>query len=79
MLDYYKKSYSSKKLYRLPAKEKCIIIMLDIKAETMGLEEPLDVTRIVLEHEEKVRTSIYRLNNIVKKNYEYGTEIFMHR
>lgn len=52
--------------------------LLDIKAETTSIVEPLEVAKMVLEHEKKVTASIYRLHDIAKKNDDYATEIFLH-
>lgn len=52
--------------------------LLDIKAESIEVKEPLEVAKMVLEHEKKVTASIYKLHDIAKKNDDYATEIFMH-
>lgn len=52
--------------------------LLDIKAENIDVKEPLEVAKMVLEHEKKVTASIYKLHDIAKKNDDYATEIFMH-
>lgn len=52
--------------------------LLDIKAENIDVKEPLEVAKMVLEHEKKVTASIYRLHDIAKKNDDYATEIFLH-
>lgn len=53
--------------------------LLDIKSESFDLTDPLEVAKLVLEHERKVTASIYKLHDIVKEYKDYATEIFLHK
>lgn len=53
--------------------------LLDIEAEKFDLTEPLDVAKLVLEHEKKITENIYKLHDITKEYKDYATEIFLHK
>lgn len=53
--------------------------LTDIHVEPLEISEPLDVARLVLEHEKKVTARIYKIHDISKKADDYATEIFMHQ
>lgn len=50
----------------------------NIEMAEVNVTEPLDVAKLVLEHERKVSASIYKIHDVAKKAYDYATEIFMH-
>ncbi len=51
----------------------------DIKVEQFKELSPLEVAKVVLEHEKKVTERIYRIHDVAKENRDYATEIFMHQ
>lgn len=53
--------------------------LLDVKMEEFtDVTTPLEVAKIIYEHERKVSSRIYRLHDLAKRNDDYATEIFMH-
>lgn len=53
-------------------------ILHEIKMEKFDVTEPLEVAKIIYEHEKKVTKRIYDLHDCAKKANDYATEIFMH-
>lgn len=41
--------------------------------------KPLEVAKVVLEHEQKVSQRIYKIHDVAKQSDDYATEIFMHQ
>lgn len=41
--------------------------------------KPLEVAKVVLEHEQKVSQRIYKIHDVAKQADDYATEIFMHQ
>lgn len=50
----------------------------DIKMEKFDVTEPVDVAKIIYEHEQKVTKRVFDLHDVAKKANDYATEIFMH-
>lgn len=50
----------------------------DVAMETFDAKDPLEVAKIVLDHEKKVTDRIYKLHDTAKEAKDYATEIFMH-
>lgn len=50
-----------------------------IKVERFDVKNPLEVAKIVLEHEKKVTERIYQIHDVAKQEHDYATEIFMHQ
>ncbi len=60
-------------------KRKMPVVLGDVKVmDADGVETPLDVAKLVYNHERKVTQSIYNLHDAAKKADDYATEIFMH-
>lgn len=51
----------------------------NIKAEQCDVTEPIEIAKLVLDHEKKVTAQINALHDIAKSNNDYATEIFMHQ
>ena len=47
--------------------------------KAFDVKEPLEVAKIILEHEKKVTERIYKIHDVAKKNNDYASEIFMHQ
>ncbi len=50
-----------------------------IEMKALEIKEPLEVAKIILDHEKKVTERIYKIHDVAKKNDDYATEIFMHQ
>ncbi len=53
-------------------------VLMDIKMENFDVKEPLEVAKLIYEHEKTVTERIYKLHDKAKKAEDYATEIFMH-
>ncbi len=53
--------------------------LMPIEMKDFTVKEPLEVAKIILDHEKKVTEKIYKIHDIAKKNDDYATEIFMHQ
>lgn len=53
--------------------------LMDIEMKAFDVKEPLEVAKIILEHEKKVTERIYKIHDVAKKNNDYASEIFMHQ
>ena len=53
--------------------------LMPIEMKDFKVKEPLEVAKIILDHEKKVTEKIYKIHDIAKKNDDYATEIFMHQ
>ena len=51
----------------------------NIEMTEVTAKEPLDVAKLVLEHEQKVSQRIYNIHDVAKQAHDYSTEIFMHQ
>lgn len=79
LLKHYEEELShAKDFIKFLQKRNVSADLYDIKAEKVNYEDPLEVAKVVLEHEKKVTQSIYNLHDIAKKHDDYATEIFMH-
>ena len=50
----------------------------DIKFSPVDVKTPLEVAKLILEHEQKVTTRISKLLELARKEGDYATEIFLH-
>lgn len=50
-----------------------------IEIAEVDAKEPLEVAKLVLEHEKKVTQSIYNIHDVAKQANDYATEVFMHK
>lgn len=51
----------------------------DIQMKDFSDMEPVDVAKVVLEHEMKVTKRIFEIHDVSKNEDDYATEIFMHQ
>ena len=51
----------------------------NIEMTEVTVKEPLEVAKLVLEHEQKVSQRIYNIHDVAKQAHDYSTEIFMHQ
>ena len=52
---------------------------MTIEMKNFDVKEPLEVAKIILDHENKVTERIYKIHDVAKKSDDYATEIFMHQ
>ena len=50
-----------------------------VQVEPIKEIDPLNIAKLVLEHERNVTKSIYKLHDLAKQENDYATEIFMHK
>lgn len=53
--------------------------LMPIEMKNFDVKEPLEVAKIILDHEKKVTERIYKIHDVAKKCDDYATEIFMHQ
>lgn len=53
--------------------------LMTIEMKNFDVKEPLEVAKIILDHENKVTERIYKIHDVAKKSDDYATEIFMHQ
>lgn len=53
--------------------------LMPIEMKNFDVKEPLEVAKIILDHENKVTERIYKIHDVAKKSDDYATEIFMHQ
>lgn len=53
--------------------------LMPIEMKNFDVKEPLEVAKIILDHEKKVTERIYKIHDVAKKSDDYATEIFMHQ
>ena len=53
--------------------------LMPIEMKNFDVKEPLEVAKIILDHEKKVTERIYNIHDVAKKSDDYATEIFMHQ
>ena len=53
--------------------------LMTIEKKNFDVKEPLEVAKIILDHENKVTERIYKIHDVAKKSDDYATEIFMHQ
>lgn len=53
--------------------------LMTIEMKNFDVKEPLEVAKIILDHEKKVTERIYKIHDVAKKSDDYATEIFMHQ
>lgn len=51
----------------------------NIEMVEVSQTKPLEVAKVVLEHEQKVSQRIYKIHDVAKQADDYATEIFMHQ
>lgn len=50
-----------------------------IEKPVVTTADPSEIAKLVLAHEQKVTKAIYELHDLVKKDNDYATEIFLHK
>ncbi len=63
---------------RFAQKRGVTVSLADILAPTFDVDNPLTVAKMVLSHEQKVTSAIYKLHDVAKTYDDYATEIFLH-
>ena len=53
--------------------------LMPIEMKKFDVKEPLEVAKIILDHEKKVTERIYKIHDVAKNSDDYATEIFMHQ